>query len=126
MMKPPIEVVRVSDRGKEILIKIKKRTGLQHWNEICRIALCHSLIDPNFPSKLTESSDNAVEIEWKTFAGSFHEEIAAIIIFEAQKNGINLSKKEILYEYFKSHLEHGITNLKNISNIGNLSDKISF
>lgn len=94
MMKPPIEVVRVSDRGKEILIKIKKRTGLQHWNEICRIALCHSLIDPNFPSKLTESSDNAVEIEWKTFAGSFHEEIAAIIIFEAQKMVLIYPKKK--------------------------------
>ena len=64
MIKPPIEVVRVSDRGKEILIKIKKRTGLQHWNEICRVALCCSLIDPSPPPKSTKLGDSTHAFLW--------------------------------------------------------------
>ncbi|MFO1432248.1 MAG: DNA sulfur modification protein DndE [Candidatus Competibacteraceae bacterium] len=121
-MKPPIENVRVSARGKEILIKVKKHTGLEHWNEVCRIALCCSLADPTLPPKFTKMGDSSIEMEWKTFAGSFQEELALLIIFKAQKDGINLLRREALAEYFRSHLERGILFLQNKKDLVDLCE----
>ena len=40
-----IEQVRVSERARVQLINIKRRTGVQNWNIICRWALAISLKD---------------------------------------------------------------------------------
>ena len=41
-----LETVRLSQRGKEQLIKLKRVTGIKQWNVLCRWALCVSLADP--------------------------------------------------------------------------------
>jgi DNA sulfur modification protein DndE len=119
-MKPPIENVRVSARGKEILIKVKKYTGLEHWNEVCRIALCRSLSDPTPPQKPARMGDSSIEMEWKTFAGLFQEELASLIVFRAQRDGIDLTRKEALAEYFRAHLERGIASFQNTKKLTEL------
>lgn len=116
-MKPLIDNVRVSAKSKEILIKTKKHTGLEHWNEVCRIALCRSLADPIIPPKFTKMGDSSIEMDWKTFAGTFQEELASLIIFRAQKDDIDLSRRESLSEYFRSHLERGISSLQNTKSV---------
>jgi len=123
-MKPPIENVRVSARGKEILIKVKKHTGLEHWNEVCRIALCRSLADPTLPPKFAKMGDSSIEMEWKTFAGPFQEELASLIVFRAQKDGIDLSRREALAECLRAHLERGISSLQNIKSVSILCKKL--
>ena len=123
-MKPPIENVRVSTRGREILIKVKKHTGLEHWNEVCRIALCRSLSDPTSPQKSARMGDSSIEMEWKTFAGSFQEEFASLIVFRAQRDGIDLTRKEALAEYFRSHLERGIISLRNAKSLIELHEML--
>lgn len=119
-MRPPVEHVKVSARGKEILIKIKRNTGLEHWNEICRIALCKSLANPTAPTKLGKNLDSSIDIEWKTFAGLFHNELAALFVFRAKKDGIDISKKDVLSDYFRSHLERGIVSIQNIKLLSKL------
>lgn len=106
-MKPPVEHVRVSARGKEILIQIKRHTGLEHWNEICRIALCQSLANPTPPPKIEKLSDSAIDMEWKTFAGPYQEELAALIKLRANKDGIDLSNKDAIAEHVRRHIERG-------------------
>lgn len=112
-MKPPVDHVRVSARGKEILIKVKRRTGLQHWNEICRIALCRSLANPAPPRELGKFGDSAIDMDWKTFAGAFQEELAALITFRASLDRIAQGREDALAEYFRAHLERGIASLQN-------------
>ena len=119
-MKPPIEYIRVCATGKDILTKIKKHTGLEHWNELCRIALCRSLINPAPPLAVIKLGETSIEMEWKTFAGSFQQELTALIIFRAQQDGIDVTRKDSFSEYFKAHLERGITNIRNIDNISEL------
>ncbi len=116
-MKPPVEHVRVSAKGKDILIKIKRNTGLEHWNEICRIALCRSLANPTLPPKFERSGDSSIDIEWKTFAGAYQEELAALIIIRAVKDGVDTSKKEMISEYFRSHIERGISEIQNLKTL---------
>ena len=38
-----IETVRISEKGKTQLITLKRRTGIQNWNVLCRWAFCISL-----------------------------------------------------------------------------------
>jgi len=112
-MIPPVEHVRVSNRGREILIKLKRHTGMEHWNEICRIALCQSLANPTLPPKIEKTGDSSIDMDWKTFAGPFQEELTALIILKAHKDRIDVDRKEALGEYFRAHLERGIASLQN-------------
>lgn len=119
-MKPPVEHVRVSAKGKEILIKIKRNTGLEHWNEICRIALCRSLANLTTPVKIDKAGESTIDIEWKTFAGQYQNELSGLIVIRAQKEGINIYDKEELASYFRAHLERGITGMQNIKSLSSL------
>lgn len=119
-MKPPVEHVRVSAKGKEVLLKIKRNTGLEHWNDICRIALCKSLANQTPPRTSDKFGESVIDIEWKTFAGIYHNELAALSLFRAKQDCIDISKKEALSDYFRSHIERGIMSLQNVKSISSL------
>ncbi len=119
-MKPPVEHVRVSAKGRDILIKVKRNTGLEHWNEICRIAFCRSLANRTPPQQYVKVADSNIDMEWKTFAGLFHDEFASLILLRAKQDGIDLSRKELIGDYFRAHLERGINSLQNIRTIDKL------
>lgn|SRR5574337_1188123 len=116
-MIPPVDHVRVSAKSKDILIKIKRRTGLEHWNEICRVALCRSLANPNAPTKTIRAAETAIDMEWKTFAGAYSSEFTSAILIKAQADGINLASREALGEYVRAHLERGIASLQNVRSL---------
>lgn len=123
-MNPPVDHVRVSAKGKEILIKIKRRTGLEHWNEICRVALCRSLANPNPPTALSRIADSAIDMEWKTFAGAYSSEFTSAILTRANLDGVDMNCKEALGDYFRAHLERGIASLQNVKALGDLVQHI--
>jgi DNA sulfur modification protein DndE len=114
-MKPPIEIVKISSKSREILIKIKRRLGVERWNEICRVALCRSLSNSTKPSRPRQGWDSSIEIEWKTFAGENSELYSALIRIRAIQDEVDIKKKEILADYFRSHMERGIASLQNIT-----------
>jgi DNA sulfur modification protein DndE len=115
----PIDRIKISKQGKDVLIRIKRKTGLQHWNEICRIALCRSLSEKNPPPKRNSIGDSNIEMDWKTFAGNYDRELKAMLNFKAHKDGIDILDKSFS-EYFREHLERGIMSLKNTNNIKEL------
>lgn len=116
-MRPPVDHVRISTKAKEILIRMKKRTGLEHWNEICRFAYCRSLANPTPPAQTLINSNVAIDIEWKTFAGQFQNEITAITMMRAAKDNIDLCNREAISQYFRAHLERGIASLQNVKSL---------
>jgi len=118
-MKSIVEHVRISSKGKEILKRLKSRTGIEHWNEICRIAYCYSLANPS-PAMPTAAQDSAIDIEWKTFAGQYHLELTSITKYRANKEGINIVNNEELSVFFRSHLERGISSIAGIKSLRQL------
>ena len=44
-----IETVRIDEQGREQLIRLKRYTGVEFWNVLCRWALCVSLAEPTKP-----------------------------------------------------------------------------
>lgn len=114
-MKPPVEIIRISSQGREILIKMKRRLGIERWNEICRIALCRSLANPITPKKPRNGWNSVIDIDWKTFAGENSETLSSLVLVRAHQDGIDIKKKDLISDYFRAHIERGIGSLQNVT-----------
>lgn len=64
-----IDRLRLTAGAKQQLITLKRRTGIEHYNVLCRHALCLSLANPAPPPNEHLQFANGLEIDWKTFAG---------------------------------------------------------
>jgi DNA sulfur modification protein DndE len=105
-----IETVRVSEKGKIQLITLKRRTGIQNWNILCRWAFSSSLAEKSEPPNEEIPSDSSIEMTWKTFTGGEEELYLALIQLRATKAALPL-EKEIINKYFRLHLHRGISYL---------------
>jgi DNA sulfur modification protein DndE len=114
-----IETVKVSDQAKLQLITLKKRTGIQNWNVLCRWALTLSLNEKSPPPDEDIITDSNVEMTWKTFTGGKENLYLNLLILRAQKDGIEVNRTT-LNQYLKLHLHRGISYLNNRTN--NLKD----
>lgn len=119
-MKPPVETVKVSSKGRDVLVMLKRYTGLTQWNDLLRWAFCASLQNGNTPTRHVKLDTAIDPIDWKTFAGDYDFELAGIFYIRAQKDGIDLSNRESVSEYFRSHLERGIATLRSAKSLDEL------
>ncbi len=102
-----IETVRISEKAKRQLIAVKQKTGIEHWNVLCRWALCLSLADDTPPPSAAIPLDSNVEMTWRTFGGEHHEIYMALIINRYQIECKNRSQADLM-QMFKLHLHRGI------------------
>src|SRR3954466_3079441 len=65
-----IETVRINAQGREQLIRLKRYTGIEHWNELSRWALCISLAEATRPALTKTNGDGGIDMTWRTFAGA--------------------------------------------------------
>jgi len=105
-----IENVRISEKAKNQLITLKRRTGIQNWNVLCRWALCLSLKEKSPPPIENITTDSSVEMSWKTFAGVDENLYLSLIIHRARMEGVKVNILN-LNNYFKLHLHRGISYL---------------
>lgn len=82
----PLETVRISQSGRDQLIRLKRHTGIQNWNVLCRWAFCLSLKDETPPSRSPIVADSNIEMSWKTFAGTYDEIYKALVQVRARKD----------------------------------------
>ena len=111
-MKPPVETVRVSQRGKEILIRLKRKTGIEHWNVLCRWALMNSLANPTRPPQPPPNEESNVEMKWQTFGG-VQSDLCALLVRARALRDHGATSNIDLGEYFKAHLERGLAAIQN-------------
>ena len=65
-----IDTIRVSQKVKEQLIKLKRITGIQYWSEFCRSGLCILLAEPKVPSPTEFSLGSNIEMNWRVYGGN--------------------------------------------------------
>ena len=99
-----IDSIRLSEKQKQQLITLKRRSGIENWNVLCRWALCKSLEDPTIPPKEDIPSDSNVEMTWRTFAGKEYNIYEAIVLFRKMKDNIEYSTQD----YIKIHISRGL------------------
>lgn len=105
-----LETVRISEKAKRQLISVKQKTGIEHWNVLCRWAFCLSLADKTPPSPAKIPLDSNVEMTWRTFGGEHHELYLALLKHRCKWDATNDSSDE-LNNQFKLHLHRGISML---------------
>jgi DNA sulfur modification protein DndE len=115
------DAVRISARGREILIKLKRYTGIAQWNTLCRVAYCYSLAIATEPTQSPEKGDVALEIEWPTFAGPIKTELAALTAARATAAAV---AEQDIARYVRSHLERGLSAIQNVRSVEEVATMI--
>ena len=118
-----IETVRVSEKAKIQLITLKRRTGIQNWNVLCRWAFCLSLSEKSEPPDEDIPADSSIEMTWKTFAGGYEEVYLSLLKIRANKAGITLEREELI-RYFRLHLHRGVSYLAGNPKLLKIEDMI--
>ena len=108
------DAVRISTRGREILTKLKRYTGIGQWNTLCRISYCYSIAITTEPTQSPEKGDIALEIEWPTFAGPLKAELAALTVARARAAAVT---EQDIARYVRSHLERGLSAIQNVRSV---------
>lgn len=115
-----IDNIRLSEKAKQQLIIIKRKTGIENWNILCRWALCLSLAEESPPPFEDIQTDSSVEMTWKVFSGELSKIIMSLLIIRMKYDNIEGNQKNI-ENTFKLHLHRGISYLSNnINNIDNI------
>lgn len=119
-----IEHIRLSQRAKEQLIQLKRITGIEHWNVLCRWAFCLSLAEKNIPSPTRLPADSNVEMSWKVFGGRYAEIYLLLLKERCLSDGLG-TKPNVLTQQFRLHLHRGISYLAGNKKLREIHDLIS-
>ncbi len=106
-MEPPVDRIRLSQPAKEQLLKLKRYTHIEHWNVLCRWALCKSLAESTPPSIINIITDSNVEMTWQVFAGNMSDIFVIALKQRCHNDGLN-TDRETLAMQFRLHLHRGI------------------
>jgi DNA sulfur modification protein DndE len=105
-----IDNIKMSQKAKDQLTTLKRRTGIPNWNILCRWALCRSLAEPTPPARSKIPMDSNVEMSWTVFGGEYESMYAALVKQRCSNDGLELTDA-VLSEQFKLHLHRGISYL---------------
>jgi DNA sulfur modification protein DndE len=115
-----IDRVKISAAGKQQLSTLKRRTGIEHYNVICRHALCASLANSTKVPSETLQYSGGLEIDWKTFAGEADATLTNTLIARAVADHGDASSVTVR-SLLQAHLHRGLAYL--ISDPNSLSHK---
>ena len=115
-----IEQIKLSQTGKDQLLRLKRRTGIKNWNALCRWGLCRSLAEPTMPSPVPIPADSSVEMTWKTF-GSHSAAYMAVLRARCHKDGVELTDEGI-NQQFRLHPHRGIAYLAGDKKLQSIED----
>lgn len=116
-----IENVHLTHKAKDQLIKLKRITGIQNWNILCRWAFCLSLADTSPLPPVNIPNENAVEMTWRVFGGQHHEIYTALLKQRCKNDGLS-QDRAVLTQQFKMHLHRGIRQLAEKITGGKIED----
>lgn len=119
-----VRQIRLSNRAKERLSRLKGKTGIKNWNVLCRWAYCYSLKENTIPTTENIDGDSNVEMSWYTFAGEYSDLYEALIIAWCKKMDIP-TDNETMAKYIKMHIERGISYLSGTNFIKDLDDLLN-
>lgn len=113
--------MRVSERARDQLIKLKRLTGIRQWNTLCRWALCTSLADPSPPADRLAANDSNVEMSWRTFGGEYERVYQVVLKERCRLDGLPADPETVAHQ-FRLHLHRGIASLAASNRLESISD----
>ena len=101
------DTIRLSAEAKQQLSRLKRRTGIDQWNVLCRWALCRSLAEPTPVAARRVPADSNVEMTWRTFAGPWGEVLWALVEARCRDEGLP-AEPETVAAQLRLHIHRGI------------------
>lgn len=105
-----MERVKLTSAARSQLTTIKRRTGIEHNNAICRHALCISLANPSVPPYENFSFSGGLEIDWRTLTGGQEDLYTNLLIVRLLTEGKRVSE-EAIRQTFLLHVHRGLSYL---------------
>ncbi|MEB4633720.1 DNA sulfur modification protein DndE [Burkholderia contaminans] len=105
-----IERVKLTSIAKNQLIALKRKTGIEHNNVLCRHALCLSLANASAPPEETFNFSGGLEIDWRTFTGGNEGLYSNLIIVRLLRDKIQPTPNSIR-QALLLHLHRGLSYL---------------
>lgn len=123
-MDSPIRSVRVSEDARDQLIRLKRFTGIGHWNVLCRWGLCRSLAETHPPSPAPLGEMSNVEMTWPVFAGPISDALVLAMRQRLNEDGLP-QDDETFATHFRLHLHRGIAYLaqEGVRHVEDLANK---
>ncbi len=118
-----IEHIRLSQQGKDQLTKLKRVTGIDHWNELCRWAFCVSLAERSVPPARRIAADSNVEMSWRVFGGRYADVYLTLLKERCTQDGLGTAPS-VLAQQFRLHLHRGISYLAGNKELRKIDDLI--
>lgn len=119
-----IEHIRLSQQAKDQLIKLKRVTGIEHWNVLCRWALCLSLAEQSVPPQSKIPADSNVEMSWKVFGGRYADLYLALMRERCVRDGLD-AEPDTVAQQFRLHLHRGISYLAGNKDLRKIDDLVA-
>ncbi len=116
--------IRLSQEEKDQLSRLKSRTGLEHWNELCRWALNISLREPTSPPDIDIIADSNTSIPWQIFSGEYGEIYFGLVKVRCLRDGLPIDDNTTMKQ-LRLHLKRGIGYLSANKNIRSIADLVS-
>ena len=116
--------IRLSQRSKEKLSRLKGKTGIKNWNILCRWALCYSLSEKTIPTDVEIPADSNLEMSWYTFGGEYSDLYDALVRAWCIEMGLP-TDDATLQKYFHMKLESAIAHRSGTGLIQSSDDLIS-
>lgn len=104
------ETVRLGNDTKIHLSTLKRRTGIENWNTLCRWAFCLSLADPAPVRERAEQGLGAVEMTWRTFAGDEEVVYRALLVDRSEREHGTVDREKVAAT-LRQHIARGAARL---------------
>jgi DNA sulfur modification protein DndE len=122
MSAPLVEVVRLGPMTKNRLMTLKRRTGIDNWNILCRWAFCLSLQETDAVGERHDEAGVSIEMTWKTFSGDMSHIYESLLVDRAINEGVSCDGVPISI-LLRRHITRGVSRLvstQDLAGIGSL------
>lgn len=105
-----MERIKLNAAARNQLVTLKRRTGIEHNNAICRHALCISLANPSIPPDENFVFNGGIEIDWRTLTGGqdalYYNLLAVRLLSEGRR-----ITEDLIRHTFVLHVHRGLSYL---------------
>jgi DNA sulfur modification protein DndE len=105
-----IDRLKLTPAARNQLSALKRKTGIEHNNALCRHALCLSLANPSLPPTERHSFAGGIEIDFRTFTGGHEGLYINLLATRLSVDGLSVSS-ETLREALALHVHRGLSYL---------------
>lgn len=119
-----IETVRLNGRARNQLITLKRKTGIENWNILCRWAFCVSLAENHSPREGTVGGETGIEMTWRTFGGEYADLYLGLLKQRCIDEELE-TDEETLTDQLKLHLHRGIGYLASKKQLTSIEDLVA-